>query len=82
MPTADDIIVNIHAAKTNLSRLIQNMESDGKTITIARAGKPVARIVPCPPAKAKRQPGILKGVSFPDAAFAPLSATELQQWYQ
>jgi len=37
--------VNIHAAKTNLSRLIERVEA-GEEITLARAGRPVARLVP------------------------------------
>jgi prevent-host-death family protein len=37
--------VNIHAAKTNLSSLIAEVEA-GQEVVIARAGKPVARLVP------------------------------------
>jgi prevent-host-death family protein len=40
MPT-----VNIHDAKTHLSHLLARVEK-GETITIARAGKPVADLVP------------------------------------
>jgi prevent-host-death family protein len=40
MPT-----VNIHDAKTHLSHLLARVE-EGETITIARAGKPVADLVP------------------------------------
>lgn len=36
--------VNIHAAKTQLSRLIDAVEA-GEEVIIARAGKPVARLV-------------------------------------
>ena len=38
-------LVNIHDAKTHFSKLIERVES-GEEITIARAGKPVARLVP------------------------------------
>ena len=55
--------VNIHTAKTNLSSLIAEVEG-GEEIVIARAGKPVARLVPFRK-KAKRrpnrEPGLLKG---------------------
>jgi prevent-host-death family protein len=44
-------IVNIHEAKTHLSSLIAEVEA-GEEITIARAGKPVAKLVPV-----KRRPG-------------------------
>lgn len=37
--------VNIHAAKTHLSRLLDAV-ADGEEIFIARAGKPIARLVP------------------------------------
>lgn len=38
-------MVNIHDAKTHLSHLLARVE-EGETITIARAGKPVADLVP------------------------------------
>jgi prevent-host-death family protein len=38
-------IVNIQAAKTHLSRLIERVEA-GEEITLARAGRPVAKLVP------------------------------------
>lgn len=37
--------VNVHDAKTNLSRLLQRVAA-GEEVIIARAGKPVARLVP------------------------------------
>ena len=39
--------INIHAAKTRLSQLVARVEK-GERITIARAGKPVAQLVPAP----------------------------------
>jgi prevent-host-death family protein len=60
--------VNIHEAKTNLSKLIQRAEN-GEEIIIARAGKPAVRLVPVP-AKVEerfRVPGRLKGkLGLPD----------------
>lgn len=38
-------IVNVHEAKTHLSRLLERIEA-GETITIARAGRPIADLVP------------------------------------
>lgn len=53
--------VNIHEAKTNLSRLLEEV-SQGTEITIAKAGKPVARLVPFEqPGNIKRVPGFLRG---------------------
>ncbi|MFQ5789975.1 MAG: type II toxin-antitoxin system Phd/YefM family antitoxin [Acidobacteriota bacterium] len=50
--------VNIHKAKTHLSRLLERVEQ-GEEIVIARNGKPVARLVPVP--GRPRRPGRLKG---------------------
>lgn len=49
------MIVNIHAAKTRLSRLVARAER-GERITIARAGKPVAQLGPAPRALRRRLP--------------------------
>jgi len=50
--------VNVHAAKTHLSRLLDRVER-GEEILIARNGLPVARLAPIEPAS--RAPGRLKG---------------------
>ena len=53
-------IVNVHAAKTHLSRLLERAEA-GEEIIIGRAGKPIARLVPYVPDRPKRVFGALKG---------------------
>ena len=53
-------IVNIREAKTQLSRLIERVKA-GEEVIIAKAGKPVARLVPVASAGAARKPGALKG---------------------
>ena len=60
--------VNMHAAKTNLSNLVEEGEK-GEEIIIARAGKPVARLVPIEPRRGKRPLGLLRGQIWeaPDA---------------
>jgi prevent-host-death family protein len=56
-----DAVFNIHAAKTHLSRLVDRA-SAGEAIVIARAGKPVARLVPITPVRGRRRGfGALKG---------------------
>lgn len=56
--------VNIHEAKTHLSKLIEKAERGEETI-IARAGKPAAKLVPIRPVKpAKRKLGFLAGQGF------------------
>lgn len=52
--------VNVHEAKTHLSRLLERVEK-GEEIIIARAGKPVARLVPVEPPSGKRPIGRDKG---------------------
>ena len=51
--------VNIHEAKTNLSRLVDEVTA-GAEIVIAKAGKPVAKLVPIGRSRV-RKPGFLKG---------------------
>lgn len=53
-------MVNIHTAKTHLSRLVNEVAA-GEEIVIARAGKPVARLLPFEPLRQPRQPDLLKG---------------------
>lgn len=72
-------VVNIHEAKTHLSRLVARVEA-GEEVIIARNGEPVAQLVRCKPA-AKRQPDVLKGkVVIPDIFFDPLPDEELTFW--
>lgn len=74
MPT-----VNVHQAKTQLSRLLAQVER-GEEVVIARRGEPVARLVSCK-IKGKRQPDVLKGkVTIPDSFFDPLPEEELRLW--
>lgn len=47
--------INIHAAKTQLSQLLARVEK-GERITIARAGQPVAQLIPAPKSKRRRLP--------------------------
>ncbi|MCI5141686.1 MAG: type II toxin-antitoxin system Phd/YefM family antitoxin [Candidatus Electrothrix sp. ATG1] len=69
--------VNVHKAKTHLSRLL-NRAHAGEEIIIAKAGVPYAKLVPVSPIK-KRQPGIAKG-AVTDAFFEPLPDEELEGW--
>ena len=72
-------IVNVHQAKTQLSRLLAQVEA-GEEVVIARRGEPVARLVGCKP-RSKRQPDVLKGkLVIPDGFFDPLPEEELKAW--
>ncbi|MCS6245652.1 MAG: type II toxin-antitoxin system Phd/YefM family antitoxin [Opitutus sp.] len=71
-------VVNVHEAKTQLSRLLSRVEA-GEEIIIARAGHPFARLVPLAAhaPDEPRQPGRFKGMfgALPPAeALAPLPA--------
>ena len=73
------VVVNVHEAKTQLSRLLARAEA-GEEVVIARRGKPVVRLVACKPRK-KRRPDRLKGkVVIPDDFFDPLPEEELKLW--
>ena len=66
--TMDDV-VNVHEAKTHLSRLLARVEA-GEEITLARGGKPIARIVPIPSREGFAGPGAWKGkYDIPDDGF-------------
>lgn len=64
--------INIHAAKTHLSSLVEEAAA-GEEIIIAKAGKPIARIVPLQKPDFRKSFGILKGkVWISDNFDAPL----------
>lgn len=52
--------INIHEAKTNLSRLVQEAVA-GEDIVIAKSGKPMVRLVPIGVSKGTRALGTLSG---------------------
>jgi prevent-host-death family protein len=75
-------VVNMHAAKTNLSRLIERA-CEGEEIVIARNNEPAVRLVPVQAAAPRRQRGSLEGQVFiPDSFFEPLPDDELAAWGQ
>ncbi len=64
-------IVNIHAAKTQLSRLIAEVV-EGKDVVISKAGTPLVRLVPYDAPAGPRQLGALAGhVEEPDDCWEP-----------
>lgn len=72
------VTVNVHEAKTHLSRLLRQAH-DGEEIIVAKAGKPYARLVPLATPPPRRQPGGLDG-RVDDAFFDPLPEDELAAW--
>jgi len=72
--------VNIHEAKTHLSRLLVQA-GEGEEIIIAKAGKPIARLVPIKERVLRRQPGSAKGQVAVVADFdAPLPERILEEF--
>ncbi len=65
--------INLDEAKTQLLRLVEEVQEDGAEIVIARAGRPVARPVPMGTARRRRTLGPLSGKFTSPADFdAPL----------
>lgn len=73
------VTVNVHEAKTNLSRLLVQVEL-GDEVIIARNGKPVARLVRCRGGGRPRF-GSWKGrIVVDDSCLDPLPEQELAAW--
>lgn len=53
-------VKNISEPKTQLSALIEDVRK-GREVLIAKAGKPVAKLVPCEGPAGPRKPGALRG---------------------
>lgn len=67
--------INIHEAKTHFSQLIERVVH-GEEITIAKGGRPVARLVPITSRTARRIPGSARGLVKIRPTFdAPLPKT-------
>lgn len=72
--------MTVHAAKTHLSRLIEQALR-GEEVIIARGDKPVVRLVPVDAPRPRRRFGSLKGqIEVPDSFFEPLPEVELRLW--
>jgi prevent-host-death family protein len=72
--------VNVHEAKTHLSRLLAEVEK-GHEIVLARDGKPIAKLVPFRPKRNRITFGDFKGrIHVPDDFDAPLPDELLEEW--
>ena len=75
-------VVNMHQAKTSLSRLVERALA-GEEVIIARNGKPLVRLVPVEKERQPRVPGRLKGKVWmaPDFEFTDAEIEELfESW--
>lgn len=75
--------VNIHEAKTHLSRLVEQA-ANGHPFIIAKAGKPMVRVVPCdsPEPVGKRRLGFLKDRIRVDADVKQIGGDELVRLFE
>ncbi len=72
--------VNIHEAKTHLSRLIERAER-GEEIIIAKSGTPKVRLTPIVKEGIERRPGRFAGsLKVTSAFFEPLPEEDLASW--
>lgn len=73
------IIINVHEAKTHLSKLLKRAH-EGEEIILAKAGKPYARLLPLE----EMQPRVLGLIDgwIDDSFFEPLPENELHAWDQ
>jgi prevent-host-death family protein len=71
------VTVNVHEAKTTLSRLLERAHA-GEEIILAKAGKPYARLLPLAD-RAPRVPGRYPA-PVPTSFFDPLPEEELAAW--
>jgi prevent-host-death family protein len=75
--------VNIHEAKTTLSQLVEAVEA-GETVILARAGKPVAKLVQLKKSEGGIRLGVLKGVipeKLADDIATPLTRKQIDQLF-
>ena len=71
-------MVNVHEAKTHLSKLLERAHG-GEEIILAKAGKPYARLMPLAP-RERRRLGQLAGLELGPQFFEPLPEEELAAW--
>jgi antitoxin (DNA-binding transcriptional repressor) of toxin-antitoxin stability system len=74
--------INIHAAKTNLSRLVEEA-AKGNAFIIAKAGKPMVTVAPyTEPVRPGRRIGFLKGQIAVPRDFNTLGSAEISALFE
>jgi prevent-host-death family protein len=73
-------IVNIHEAKTHLSRLV-DAAAKGEPFIIAKAGKPMVKVVPVDAPAAPRRLGFLRGVFTAPDDFDTIGQGEIEKLF-
>ena len=74
-------IVNVHEAKTHLSKLLERVQL-GEEVIVARSGKPVARLVAVKESGRRREPGSATGqIKMAEDFDAPLPE-DIQRFFE
>lgn len=74
--------VNVHEAKTHLSRILERV-TEGEEVIIMRSNVPIARLVPISSTPARRELGWARGeFTVPDDFDAPLPTEVEDSFYQ
>jgi prevent-host-death family protein len=73
--------VNLHDAKTHLSRYV-DQALEGEEVVIARAGRPLVKLVPLEPQQRHRRLGFLKGKAVIDAELKADFAAEIATMFE
>ncbi|CCD29081.1 Prevent-host-death family protein [Candidatus Glomeribacter gigasporarum BEG34] len=73
--------VNIHEAKTKLSRLV-NQAAQGEPFIIAKAGKPLVKVVPLDAPQAIQRLGFMEGEILVPEDFGQMGSAEIEQLFQ
>lgn len=71
-------MVNMHEAKTNLSKLVEQINTQGGSFIIAKAGKPVARVTGI---QKKSRTGMLLGICEIPEDFDSMMADEIESLF-
>ena len=72
--------VNIHEAKTHLSRLIE-AAAKGEPFVIAKAGKPMVKVVPLDSPKAVQRIGFMEGAFNVPDDFDEMGSAEIERLF-
>jgi prevent-host-death family protein len=72
--------INIHEAKTHLSRLVEKA-AKGEPFIIAKAGKPMVKVVPLEVEKPKRRTGFMKGQILIPKDFDTMMSAEIEAMF-
>lgn len=75
------VTVNIHAAKTHLSKLLARVQR-GEEIVLAKAGKPVAKLVPIVQPRPDRKPGSARGKFTIHDSFDDPLPEDIQKYFE